>query len=137
MDWLSLLPFGLSALGGLFGGNSNTSTTSTTLSPQLKGYATDALTKAHDIWKKPYQAYTGERVAGPTASRTALNPVLTQIGQQVMGRMGDNNGYQRRISQLMNQGAGRVSVPDMVGGGPMATYSRSGAAIAPVPVPGV
>jgi hypothetical protein len=134
MDWFSLIPAALGALGGLFGGNSTSTTTTTPkLDPALKAAGTDALTRATAILHKPYTPYTGQRVAGPTASRTALDPILAQIGQKVQGGMNDANGYQARISQLMNRGPGAISAPTMVPGGPMATYARP-ATVAPVPV---
>jgi hypothetical protein len=46
MDWFSLIPAALGALGGLFGGNSTSTTTTTPkLDPALKAAGTDALTR--------------------------------------------------------------------------------------------
>lgn len=131
MDWLSLIPVALGALGGIFGGE-NTSTTQTKLDPKLLKLADSALGKAKTIWNQPYKAYGGDRVADPTASRRELTPVMSMIGNKVQGGMNDANGYQARIADLMNAGKSRVNVPSMVAGGPRATYSAP-ATVAPVP----
>jgi hypothetical protein len=133
MDWISLIPAALSALGGFFGGgNKTTNSTSTSLTPQMADLAKTVLTQAKSNFTKPYAAYTGERVAGPTAARTALTPVLQQVGQQTMAGMNDANGYRARISQMMNQGPGRVTAPSLLGG-PPGGFSRTPLPYTPVP----
>lgn len=128
MNWFSLIPAALGALGGLFGLGGSQPTTSTTSSttqidPALKAAGQEALTKAHSIWQQPYQQYTGERVAGPTASRAALDPLMSTIGQQVNAGLSDANGYQTRISSLLGRGPGHITAPTLVPGGATASYT--------------
>lgn len=134
LDWLSLIPAGISLLGGLFGGNSNKTTTTTQSqnSPQLEAAAKKIMTEAGKIYSKPYQAYTGQRVAGPTASRTQLNPLMTSIGSKVQGQLSDASGLQARARQLLNAGPQRISVPTMVPGGPSVGMAPS-PTVAPLP----
>lgn len=120
MEWLfGLIPAALSALGGLFGGGQNTSTTTSTpvMDPQVKAATSSLISKAMANFGKPYQQYTGQRTAGPTASRQALDPLMSSISSKVMGGLNDSSGYQGRVRNLLNQGPSRVTVPSMVSGG--------------------
>lgn len=120
MEWLfGLIPAALSALGGLFGGGQNTSTTTSTpvMDPQVKAATSSLISKAMANFGKPYQQYTGQRVAGPTAARTQLDPLMSSISGNVMGGLNDASGYRGRVRNLLNQGPSRVSVPSMVPGG--------------------
>ncbi len=137
MDWLSLIPAALGALGGLFGwGKSPDPTTTTTTTPVVDPTLTAAqqagLAKAQSIFGKPYTPYTGQRVAAPTASRTAVDPMMAALKSKVTAGLNDSNGYQNRISQLLNAGPGRVQVPSMLQGN-ASTYTP-GSAPSPVPV---
>jgi hypothetical protein len=118
LDWLSLIPAGVSLISGLFGGNEKKSTTTSQNSPALEAAAKKIMTEAGKIYSKPYQAYTGQRVAPPTASRTALTPLMGQIGDKVQGQLNDASGLQARAKSLLNMGPQRISVPTMVPGGP-------------------
>ena len=126
LDWLSLIPAGISLLGGLFGGG-NKSTTTSGNSPELNAAAKKIMTEAGKIYSKPYQQYTGQRVAPMTASRTAMNPLMGQINHVVQNQLTDANGMQGRARQLLNMGPQRISVPNMVNGGPTVS--------APIPPP--
>lgn len=117
MNWLSLIPAALGLMGGIFSGGQKTETTTPQMSPQLKALADQALGKAKAIWAQPYQKYTGERVAGPTASRTALNPLMNQMGFLAKQGLGDNAAGEQRLSTMMARGPARVTAPPMVNGG--------------------
>lgn len=137
MDLLSLIPAALSFLGGMFGGNKTTTTASTPAnSPALEAAAGKLFTEAEKTFTKPYQQYTGDRTANATASRAALDPLMTKITGQVQGGMSDANGYQARIRSLMNSGPARVTVPSMVQGGAQVGYQplTSPAPLPPMPV---
>ena len=129
MNWFSLIPMALSAMGGIFGGN-NTTTATPKQSPELTAAAKDALTQATTNWHKPYVPYTGERVAGPSAQRPLLDQAMSQLGGQINAGLHDANGYQARIRGMLGQGPARVTAPNLVAGGPQAGYSR-----APTPMP--
>ena len=136
MDLFSLIPAALGALGGLFGGNNQTQTTSTpVVDPLVKSSMTNLLNRANANAARPYQAYTGDRTANPTDSRTQLNPLMAQISQKVSGGMGDANGYKARIASLMNGGPARVTVPSMVPGGASVGYQGQGP-VPPIPTTG-
>jgi len=128
MDWLSLIPAGISLLSGLFGGNKTKDNNSKAIDQATK----TILTQAGSIYSKPYQQYTGQRVAPSTASRTAVNPMMTQIGNQVTGQMNDASGLQARAKALLNMGPNRVSVPTMVSGGPQVSMNAA-PTVAPLP----
>lgn len=132
MDWLSLIPAGISLLSGLFGGNKKTTTSTTGNSPQLDAAAKKIMTEAGKVFAKPYKPYTGQRVAPMTASRTALNPLMAQIGGKVQGQLTDANGLQGRARELLNMGPQRVSIPTMVPGGPQASMNPA-PTMAPLP----
>lgn len=133
MGWLDLIPMALSALGGLFGGGNQTTTTTTpTVDPALTAAQKAGLAKAQEIFGKPFTPYTGQRVASPTASRTAIDPMMAALGGKVTAGLNDSNGYQKRISELLNSGAGKVSAPSMLQGN-AATFTP-GTAPTPVPV---
>ena len=137
MDWLSLIPAGISLLSGLFGGNKNTSTTTTGNSPELTAAAKKIMTEAGKVFAKPYQAYPGQRVAPTTASRQALAPFMASIGNKVQGGLNDANGLQARARELMGTGPQRVSIPTMVPGGPQASMNALPSMSAmPTPTPG-
>lgn len=123
MNWFSLIPMALSALGGLFpSNNSTTQTTTNAQSPALTAAANTALDKATANLNKPYTAYTGERVAGPSASRPAIDSMMSMIGKQVQAQ--DPNGYQARLRSLMSMGPSHVTAPNLVAsGGPSAGYT--------------
>lgn len=133
MDWFSLIPMALSGLGGILGGGKTTTSSTPTLSPQVQKLADSALDKAKHIWKQPYKAYGGDRTANPTASRAALNPVMDQLGKSAMAGMSGANGYQGRISDLMNRGPARISAPNLVPVGGPAVGMDPMAGVAPVP----
>lgn len=141
MNWFSLIPTALSALGGIFGGNNTTKTTSNTdLSPAMKAATGAMMGKANEIWKTPYSAYSGERVAGPdAATRPQLDAMMGSLGNQVNAGMNDANGYQARIRDLMARGPNRVTAPTMVPGGPQATMTQqpTGMPVMPTPPTGV
>lgn len=132
MDWLSLIPAGISLLSGLFGGNKNTSTTQTGNSPELTAAAKKIMTEAGKVYAKPYQQYAGPRVAPTTASRTALTPLMGQIGNKVQGQLTDANGLQGRARDLLGMGPQRISIPTMVSGGPQASMNQA-PTVAPLP----
>jgi len=129
MDWLSLIPAGISLLSGLFGGNKTKDGNSKAIDQATK----TILTQAGSIYSKPYQQYTGQRVAAPTASRTAVNPMMTDMTSRITGQMNDSNGLQARAKALLNMGPQRVSVPTMVPGGPQVSMSPP-QTVAPLPM---
>lgn len=131
MDWLSLIPAGISLLSGLFGGG-NKQTTQTGNSAQLDAAAKKIMTEAGKVFAKPYKPYTGQRVAPMTASRTALDPLMSQIGGKVQGQLTDANGLQGRARELLNMGPQRISIPTMVPGGPQANMTPA-PTMAPLP----
>lgn len=138
MNWFSLIPTALSALGGIFSKPSDGATTTTTtstpaLSPAMQAAAGAALGKANDIWQKPYQAYTGERVAGPSAQRPKLDSMMSSLGTQINNGMADSNGFQARIAALMGRGPQRVTAPNMVNGGPQGGLTQAPMPVAPLP----
>lgn len=109
MNWFSLIPAALGLMGGIFSGGQKTSTTTPTMSPALKKAADAALAKANAIWKQPYQSYAGERVAGPTASRSQINTVMRGIGP----------------TSAYGAGPARVTAPTLVPNGARATLTNS------------
>ena len=122
MEWL--IPLGASILGGLFGGQ-NQSQTSTTqnLSPELQAAVNKIFGEAGKIYEKPYTKYTGQRVAEPTQSRESLTPLLDSIGGAVNDNMTDASGSRARIGELSAPGPSRISVPSMVQGGASVNYT--------------
>lgn len=136
MDWLSLIPAGISLLSGLFGGKKET-TSKTGNSPELDAAAKKIMTEAGKVFAKPYQAYPGQRVAPTTASRGALGSMMGSIGNKVQGGLNDASGLQARARELMGIGPQRVSIPTMVSGGPQASMNAQPSLSAmPTPAPG-
>ena len=87
-------------LGGLFGGDDRTvTTTSPQLRPQAEQLAADFFTKTQQFANQPYQAYTGQRAAGFTPDQLAA----FESARGVAGQAGDI--YGQMASEL---GASRV-----------------------------
>lgn len=125
MDWMALL-------GSLFG--QSTSTTTPNIPPEVQAAMTKLFSRGNTAVDKPYTPYTGQRVAGPSQSRTQLDPMMASISQKVMGGMNDANGYQSRIGNLLNRAPNRVTAPSMVPGGAQVQLPQ--APMMP-PIPGV
>lgn len=127
IDLWSLVPALLSGAAGLFGNNTNTTTQTPVVNPQLQQAITQLLGRAGTNFNKPYTPYTGDRTANPTASRAALDPVMAGVGQQAMGGLADANGYRARIRELLNgRSPQRVTAPTLVPGGPSAPRTGGG-----------
>lgn len=121
IDWVSLIPAGVSLLSGLFGGNSTKNKNDSSVDKSVS----KILTEAGKVYSEPYQSYTGTRVAPSTESRTQLTPLMNQLGTTVTNQLNDTGGLQARAKQLLNIGPQRVSVPTMVSNGPSVSMNAS------------
>jgi len=109
MNWWSLIPIGLSLLGGITSGGRSTNSSRTALSPIVEKLAKESLTKAGTVYNKPYQAYPGERVPGASPARGMLQDTLGGIKNMVA----QGNGQQGAISNLMGRQPRTVSAPTL------------------------
>lgn len=117
MDWGSLIGAGVGGLGSLLSGGQKTDTSTSTqqLSPELQAAVQQIFAKIPGIFNKSYPQYTGERVAQPTDSRTAMNPLISQMSNNIQQSMTQGNPYQGRINQVLDQAPTQISVPDLLG----------------------
>jgi hypothetical protein len=133
MTLASLIPAGVSILGGLLGGGSNKSKTESTptLTPEMDQAVKDIFARIPQIFNKPFPEYPGERVAGPTDSRSMMDPIMSMMQQRMTGRMNQPNPYGARVDQLLNMPPPQVQVGDLLGRQPNVAQVHGGYNAAP------
>lgn len=130
IDWVSLIPAGVSLLSGMFGNNSSKNKNDSAIDKATG----KILTEAGKVYSRPYQAYTGQRVAGFGSGRNAATPWMQKIGDTIQGQMNDSSGLMARARELMGLGPQRISVPTMVNGGPQVGMNPA-PSVTPMPSP--
>lgn len=122
LDLATLIPIGASILGGVFGGEKKT-TTSTQLSPEMEAAAAAIFERAMGSLNKDYPKYPGPRVAPQTASRQALGSYLPNLGATVGKSAQAADKYGAQIDKLLGMKPMNISVPTLTGNSVASTMS--------------